>query len=309
MIRLPSSAIFSSPAERTAYLAAEGLVDELIHELDGRDERHDRLLVKLGPPQPAAWAQNIWFNPQIVEIASIADGARKLRAIQRNWAVYAPHLHRRATLIQAQLPSVSAKPLVFGTPAPVAPLGAWTLLDPGTILAAATCASPFPNGEVNFVEDRTGPPSRAYLKLWEALTLLGATPKPGDRAVDLGSSPGGWTWALHELGAHVVSVDKAPLGLAPSPRIDFRRESAFGLDPKSLERVDWLVSDVICFPSKIVALVERWLTVHPNARYVITVKLKGKTDMKPLEPLRSIPSSRLVHLHHNRHELTFLRTP
>jgi len=24
-----------------------------------------------------------------------------------------------------------------------------------------------PNGEIRFVEDRIGPPSRAYLKLWE----------------------------------------------------------------------------------------------------------------------------------------------
>ena len=79
-----------------------------------------------------------------------------------------PCPHRRATLIPEQLPKVSAKPLVFGTPAPAAPLGSWTLLDSGTVLAAPYCTSPFPNGEVDFVEDRAGPPSRAYLKLWEA---------------------------------------------------------------------------------------------------------------------------------------------
>ena len=114
-------------------------------------------------------------------------------------------------LIQAQLPKVSAKPLVFGEPPPAAPVGSWTLLDANTVLAAPRCSSPFPHGEVRFVEDRTGPPSRAYLKLWEAFTLLGRRPGSGDLCLDLGSSPGGWSWALQKLGARVISVDKAPL--------------------------------------------------------------------------------------------------
>ena len=125
------------------------------------------------PPRPPAWAANVWLDPRQITIASISDAATRLRAIQRNWAVYAPRFYRRATLIQEQLRKVSAKPLEFGTPPPATPLGSWTLLDAGTILAAPHCMSPFPNGEVRFVEDRSGPPSRAYLKLWEALTLIG----------------------------------------------------------------------------------------------------------------------------------------
>src|SRR5712691_4103739 len=114
---------------RTAYLAAEGFVEELADELGAVDIRHGRLLVAPGPLRAAAWAANIWLDPQQITIASISDAATKLRAIQRNWAVYAPHLHRRATLIQQQLPKVSAKPLVFGAPPPAAPLGSWTMLD------------------------------------------------------------------------------------------------------------------------------------------------------------------------------------
>src|ERR1051325_4465792 len=162
-----------APATRTAYLAAEGYVAELARELGQVEIAHDRLLLASGPPRPAAWAQNVWLDPVTIPIASIGDAARRLRAIQRNWAAYAPRHHRRAMLIQERLPSVSAKPLVFGQSMPAAPLGSWTLLDPNTVLAAPHCTSPFPNGEVHFVEDRTGPPSRAYLKLWEALTLIG----------------------------------------------------------------------------------------------------------------------------------------
>ena len=195
----------------TAYLAAEGFADDLAHELGGAARRHGRLLIAAGPARPAAWAANAWLDPQEIAIASISDAAAKLRAIQRNWAVYAPRLYRRAMLIQQQLPKISAKPLVFGTASPSAPLGSWTLLDARTVLAAPHCTNPFPNGEIHFVEDRTGPPSRAYLKLWEALTLIGRRPRPGETCLDLGSSPGGWSWALQQMGAQVISVDKAPL--------------------------------------------------------------------------------------------------
>src|SRR6267143_4457562 len=131
-------------SDRTAYLAAKGYVEELAHELGAVERRHGRLLIASGPPRPAAWAANVWLDPQEIKIASISDAGARLRAIQRNWAVYAPELHRRATLIQEQLPKVSAKPLVFGAAPPAAPLGSWTMLDAETMLAASHCTSPFP---------------------------------------------------------------------------------------------------------------------------------------------------------------------
>ena len=205
--------------------------------------KHGRLLVATGSPRPAAWAVNVWLNPREIAIASISDAAAQLRARQRNWAFYAPELYRRATLIQEQLPKVSAKPVVFGLPPPTAPLGSWTLLDAGTMLVATHCTSAFPNGEIRFVEDRSGPPSRAYLKLWEALTLIGRQPGPGEKCLDLGSSPGGWSWVLQRLGAHVVSVDKAPLApaVARLPGIEHRLDSAFALDPAAVGPIDLAV--------------------------------------------------------------------
>ena len=164
-------------------------------------------------------------------------------------------------LIQEQLPSVSAKPLVFGRTAAAAPLGSWTLLDPNTLLAAPHCASPFPNGEMRFVEDRTGPPSRAYLKLWEALTLIGQHPGPGDRLprsrqqprrVELGLNADGRARDQRRQGA-------ARPGGGALPGIEYRRDSAFALDPASVGPVDWLFCDVVCYPARLLALVERWL--------------------------------------------------
>ncbi len=224
-------------------------------------------------------------------------------------AVYAPLLYRRAMLIQEQLPKVSAKPLVFGSPPPAAPLGSWTLLDPGTMLAAPHCTNPFPNGEIQFVEDRTGPPSRAYLKLWEALTLIGRRPGPGGICLDLGSSPGGWSWALQRMGAQLISVDKAPLApeIARLPGIEHRQESAFALDPHTVGPVDWLFSDVVCYPARLLALVERWLATGTCRNFVCTVKFQGPTDHETARRFAAIPGSQLRHLFHNKHELTWIK--
>jgi 23S rRNA (cytidine2498-2'-O)-methyltransferase len=294
---------------RTAYLAAEGFEEELAHELGAVERRHGRLLIAAGAPRPSAWAANVWLDPREIRVASIGDAAAKLRAIQRNWAAYAPLLHRRATLIEERLPTVSARPLVFGTPPPAAPLGAWTLLDPETVLAAPHCTSPFPNGEVRFVEDRAGPPSRAYLKLWEALTLIGRRPQPGETCLDLGASPGGWSWALARMGARVVSVDKAPLApeVALLPGIEHRLESAFALDPRTFGPVDWLFSDVVCYPPRLLALIERWLAAGACRSFLCTLKFQGETDHAAARRFAAIPGSELRHLFHNKHELTWIK--
>jgi 23S rRNA (cytidine2498-2'-O)-methyltransferase len=260
-----------------------------------------------GPPRAAAWAQNVWFEPRKIEIASIGEAAKRLRAIQRNWTLHDVHLHRRAALIQAQLPKVSAKPLRFGEPPPKAPLGSWTLLDANTVLAAPRCSSPFPHGEVKFVEDREGPPSRAYLKLWEAFTILMTRPEPGALCLDLGSSPGGWSWALQKLGAHVISVDKAPLdpAVAALTGITHLKQSAFSLDPAEAAPVDWLFSDVICYPARLLALVRRWLESGRARNFLCTIKFQGATDHETARAFAAIPGSRLLHLSANKHELTW----
>lgn len=294
----------------TAYLAADGFVDDLVVELgdDAVLARHERLVLARGPARPAAWAQNVWHAPETLAIASVGDAARQLRARGRNWAGYAFHLHRRTALIEQALPHVSARPLVFPAPAPTAPMGGFALLDAGTVLAAPRTASPFRHGEVRFVEDHERPPSRAYLKLWEVFTRLGVMPGPGDRCLDLGACPGGWTWVLAELGAHVISVDKAPLDerVARRPDVEVRQESAFGLDPAAVGEVDWLFSDIICYPARLLALVRRWMASGRARRFVCTVKFQGSTDHATTRELAAIPGAQLVHLFHNRHELTFI---
>jgi 23S rRNA (cytidine2498-2'-O)-methyltransferase len=271
---------------------------------------HGRLLIADGSAVPSAWPANVWHDCVELRVASIGTAAKALRDIQRNWAMYAPLHHRRAALIQEKLPHVSAKPVVFPAAAPASRLGSWTLLAPDRLLAAARCSAPFPNGEVAFVEDREGPPNRAYLKLWEALVRLGRWPQPGERCLDLGASPGGWTHVLAKLGAEVVAIDKAALDpkVAAMPGVEWRGESAFALDPASVGPVDWLFSDIVCYPARLLALVERWRASGLVKNFVCTLKFQGETDHDSSAAFVAIPGARLLHLHHNKHELTFMLT-
>ncbi len=304
---MPDPAILPRPTGLVGYFAAEEFEAELRHEIGEVVASHGRLLLAPGPARPAAWADNVWQEVVEIPIASIGDGARALKAIQRNWWPYAFHLHRRTALLTDKLPKVSAKPLVFGQKLPTAPLGAFLLADEHTILASARCSSPFANGEIHFVEDRVAPPNRAYLKLWEALTRLGVAPGPGEICLDLGASPGGWTWVLAGLGARVISVDKAPLAphVAAMAGVESRQDSAFGLDPAAIGPVDWLFSDVICYPERLFKMIERWLAAGNVRNFVCSVKFQGATDHDMAARFAAIPGSRLMHLNHNKHELTW----
>jgi 23S rRNA (cytidine2498-2'-O)-methyltransferase len=294
---------------RAAYLAAGDFAAHLAEELARRGVAvsgwHGRLALSPDPAVRAAWALDIWTDPREIEVPTVRSAADALRGMQRNWASYSAAHHRRTALIVERLPPVKARLLTFPEAAPTSHLGGWTLLAPDRMLASPVKSSPFVNGECRFVEDHIGPPSRAYLKLWEALTRFGRWPVRGERCVDLGASPGGWTWVLARLGACVTAVDKAPLAatVAAMPGVTERLDSAFGLTP---EPVDWLFSDVIAYPDRLLALVRRWIEAGAARSIVCTIKFQGATDHDAAEAFAAIPGSQVVHLFHNKHELTFL---
>lgn len=298
---------------RAAYLAAEGFEPELEEELRRADVAiaawHGRLALTGAAPVASAWALDVWTDPREIPAPSIKAAAGALRALQRNWALEPVLHHRRAALIQQALPPVKARPLRFPEPAPAGHLGAWTLLAPDRLLASPTKTSPFVNGAVRFEEDREGPPSRAYLKLWEALTRIGRWPGPGETSLDLGAAPGGWSWALARLGGAVTAVDKAAMdpAVAALPNVTIRTESAFGLEPEKHPPVDWLFSDIICYPTRLLALVRRWMEAGRARNFVCTIKFQGKTDHDTAAEFAAIPGARLFHGAHNKHELMFCR--
>jgi 23S rRNA (cytidine2498-2'-O)-methyltransferase len=291
-----------------AYLAAEGLEASLLGELTAAgmtvSSWHGRLALSPDPPIASAWALDVWTAPALHPIASVKSAADILRGMQRNWAAYGVEHHRRMALIEARLPPVKARRLVFPEPVPTAHLGGWSLLTPDLMLASPTKTSPFVNGECLFVEDRIGPPSRAYLKLWEACTRLGVWPQPGDACIELGASPGGWTWALAKLGSKVTAIDRAPLdpAVAAMPGVTWRTGDAFSVAP---EPTDWLFSDIIAYPDRLTEMLTAWIASNQVARIICSIKFQGETDQAAAQALAAIPNAKLLHLFHNKHELTF----
>lgn len=300
-----------SPLEATAYLAPEGLLDQLRGELKNIKAVHERLVIASGPPQASVWAQNVWYAPTQYQIVSIGDAVRILKAQQRNWYPYetGTGLHRRTALIVEQLPHVSAKPLTFPTTVPTAPLGSFMLLGANTLLASGSCSSPFPNGAPNFLEFKVGPPSRAYLKLFEGLTRLGKMPKPGETCLDLGACPGGWTWVIAGLGANVTAYDRAELdpSVVAMPNVTAIKGDAFAAKPDNVGAIDWLFSDVICYPERLLEHVRLWWESGLCKNFVCSLKFQGTEHYGVIPEFLEIPGSQVFHSFNNKHELTWAR--
>ncbi|MFN8021113.1 MAG: SAM-dependent methyltransferase [Acidimicrobiales bacterium] len=297
----------------TGYLGPADLEHELRDELAAAGVRmvrrpHGRLVLSTDPAVEPAWAANTWHDVEEIPITSIGHAAKELRERQRNWAMYAPVHTGRAKLIAEKLPHVSARPVEIGDVVPDAPLGSFTLVEPDLMLAATRCTSPFPNGEARLVEDREGPPSRAYLKLYEAFVRMRRWPTGDETCLDLGASPGGWTWLLAQTGAQVTAIDKAPLAphVGRMRNVTWHEGSAFALDPRQHAPVDWVCSDIICYPQRLLGLVHRWIDAGTARHLVCTIKFQGQTDLGSVQEFAAIPGSQVLHLHHNKHELTFL---
>lgn len=187
--------------------------------------------------------------------------------------------------------------------------------------ALVSCAAPraLPPGgwwpEPRFAGGRApvGPdpqaPSSAYRKAEEAYALLGRAPGPGERCVDLGGAPGGWSWTALKRGADVLAIDRAPL-LPPAgghARLEARQGDAFKFAPAA--PVDWLLCDVIAAPARTLELLERWLERGWCRRFVVTVKFKGTDRAADLAALAGLLArrgarARVKHLRHGKNEVT-----
>ncbi len=297
---------------QTAYLSPEGFEKDLQAEIAWHQDlkiilQMERLFIVEGPRKPLAFAQHTWINPHQHKFESISQAAKILREHGKLWAPYSHTHHRRASLIQEQLVKVVNKKLDFPAVVPDRKLGAWTLQDEKTLWLSAETDSGFPCGEPHFNETHEAP-SRAYQKLWEFFTVTGCKPKPGDVCLDLGSSPGGWTWVLAELGCQVISVDKAALDpklLQKHPSIRSIKKDAFTLKPSDVGPVDWLFSDIICYPQRLLELVQNWRKENMAKNMVCTIKFQGETDFAALNAFREIPGSEIRHLYVNKHEVTW----
>jgi 23S rRNA (cytidine2498-2'-O)-methyltransferase len=293
---------------QSAYWASEKFAGELRQELGASAYagEYGRLILSNEPARDLVWAHAVWRNPVRIEFTSISDAAKKLRAIRGGpWALAPFENHRRGSLIEEQTRGGRKPPAsqISFLSESRAPLGQFILIEPGVMIAASETSTWVPGGEPQFDESSEAP-SRAYLKLWEFFTMEGVHPERGETCIDLGASPGGWTWVLAKLGAQVTSIDKADLAphVARMPNVSLRRADAFKLKP---EKLDWLFSDVICEPRRLLTLVREWRESGLCENFVCTIKFKGETDFEILREFLEIPGSRARHLFHNKHEVTW----
>ena len=185
--------------------------------------------------------------------------------------------------------------------------GVWASLAPGTDLPDA-----YPGG-VHRMRFDPQSPSRSYLKIEEAFDVLGTYPRTGERVIDLGAAPGGWTYAFLKRGCQVLAVDRGPLKLRStgSGHVTHVREDGLTFQPPHRwGHADWLVSDMLVPPGKTFGLLRRWIEQGGMRRFVVNIKIPQQHPYPVLQPiedyLRRNPDLwfRIRQLYHDRREVT-----
>ena len=268
-----------------------------------------------GITQYPYWAKTTMTEPFFLHFETISQAAGHLKNLQRNWTPYQFTCFRRAQLIQDKLPYINLKDRKFPVEIPASPIGLYTLIDEHNLIASAKTTSFLHEGTLQFIEDHQNPPSRAYLKIQESLTmanLLNGTPLPdsNSRCFEAGACPGGWTWVLVGLGSQVYAVDRAPLAdsLMNNPLVKFQAHDAFTLTMEEIGPVDWVLSDVICYPERLLEWIKKWLAYDSEKKMICTIKMQGAIDWPLIQQFADIPGSKIVHLNYNKHELTWIHT-
>lgn len=176
---------------------------------------------------------------------------------------------------------------------------------------------------LKFPEDA---PSRSTLKLEEAfLTMLSDREREnllvsGGTAVDLGASPGGWTYQLLKHGFFVTAVDNGKLAesLVATGMTSHLAEDAFKFRPK--QAVDLVVCDMVERPQKVAPLMAKWMHDKLCGWAVFNLKLPMKKRFQEVQSCieefwaqselkEDKWELRCKQLYHNRDEVTVVLLP
>jgi 23S rRNA (cytidine2498-2'-O)-methyltransferase len=164
-------------------------------------------------------------------------------------------------------------------------------------------------------------PSRSTLKLEEAFVVFLSDEdrarrlRRGLTAIDLGASPGGWTWQFVSHGMKVVAVDNGDMDgrLLGSGLVQHVHGDGFTFVPK--KPVDWMVCDIVEQPSRVARLAAQWLAKGWCRCSIFNLKLPMKKRYEEVNRCREIVGSELAQsavrydlsikqLYHDREEVT-----
>ena len=165
-------------------------------------------------------------------------------------------------------------------------------------------------------------PSRSTLKLEEAFHVFIPSDEWDERlgsgmyAVDLGASPGGWTYQLVKRSMMVHAVDNGDMAasLMDTGQVIHHRADGFKFEPPR-NNVYWLVCDMVEQPARVAQLAADWLVKGWCREAIINLKLPMKKRYEEvcqnLDLLRNSLKENSVYgeihakqLYHDREEVT-----
>jgi 23S rRNA (cytidine2498-2'-O)-methyltransferase len=165
-------------------------------------------------------------------------------------------------------------------------------------------------------------PSRSTLKLEEAFIQF--IPKQewdkrlggGLNAVDLGASPGGWTYQLVKRSMMVTAIDNGPMAesLMQTGQVKHFTVDGFKFEPQK-RNVYWLVCDMIEQPQRVADRIGDWLIKGWCQETIFNLKLPMKKRYETVTEILQQFEQRLTdagikyrlqvkHLYHDREEVT-----
>ncbi len=256
------------------------------------------------------WAQDWWPNSEKISFQSKSEALKILKNKKHLGVYYSCIDIPLAAGLRKDLRELKMKRIKYEVPSKFNfKYFSWTMIDNNSLIICDSPPAQFPIGWHEFEEDKDSPPNRAYLKLWEVFACGYVKLKPTDVAIDVGASPGGWSWVLSEQAKKVYSVDRSPLDskIANQKNIIFSSGDAFQIKPSDFPDCTCLFSDIICTPERLLGLVQNWIKNSKVKTLVCTIKFKGPCDFDILKEFEKIENSTIYHLYHNKNEVTWIK--
>lgn len=164
-------------------------------------------------------------------------------------------------------------------------------------------------------------PSRSTLKLEEAWHWFipkrqwGERLGAGMRAVDLGASPGGWTWQMVKRNMMVEAIDNGPMdaALMETGQVTHHEVDGFKFHPS--KKVHWMVCDMAESPMKVAERIAHWVVNDWCSETIFNLKLPMKKRFQEVRACIDLMEQKFKdrgvnveisckHLYHDREEIT-----
>lgn len=135
--------------------------------------------------------------------------------------------------------------------------------------------------QLSHLELPSSAPSRAWLKIEEAIALFELPLGTGKTVLEVGAAPGGAAWALLARGARVIGVDPGQMHQVclEHPRFTHLRLPFQELNPAHYSEVDWWLSDLNLAPGSVLSHLGRLLMDAPRPEGLVLTLKVGRPEV------------------------------